>query len=61
MIAGVLDYLTERHPGSTLVGFRGGPGGILAKDTMGITQDRMVGASGAMSCGLNLADGCIWT
>ncbi|CAL5223693.1 g6246 [Coccomyxa viridis] len=41
VIAGVLDYLTERHPGSTLLGFRGGPGGILAKDFMEITQDKM--------------------
>ena len=47
MIAGVLDYIHERHPGSTLVGFRGGPGGILAKDFMEITQDKMVSPSGA--------------
>ena len=45
MIAGVLDYITERHPGSTLLGFKGGPGGILAKDFMEITQDNMVGTS----------------
>ena len=45
MIAGVLDYLTERHPGSTLLGFRGGPGGILAKDFTEITQDKMVSLS----------------
>ena len=42
MLAGVLDYLSERHPGSTLLGFKGGPGGILAKDYMEITQDNMV-------------------
>ena len=45
MIAGVLDYITERHPGSTLLGFKGGPGGILAEDFMEITQDNMVGGS----------------
>lgn len=47
MIAGLLDYLTERHPGSKLVGFRGGPGGILAKDIMEITQDNMVSHPGS--------------
>ncbi|CAK0740350.1 hypothetical protein CVIRNUC_001244 [Coccomyxa viridis] len=41
VLAGVLDYLSERHPGSTLLGFKGGPGGILAKDYMEITQDNM--------------------
>ena len=45
MLAGVLDYLTERHPGSTLLGFKGGPGGILAKDYMEITQDNMVSSN----------------
>ena len=50
VIAGVLDYIHERHPGSTLVGFRGGPGGILAKDFMEITQDTMVSPSGAAMC-----------
>lgn len=45
MLAGILDYLTERHPGSTLLGFKGGPGGILAKDYMEITQDNMVSSN----------------
>ena len=36
---------TERHPGSTLLGFKGGPGGILAKDYMEITQDNMVSSN----------------
>ena len=45
VIAGVLDYITERHPGSTLLGFKGGPGGILAKDYMEITQASMVSLS----------------
>ena len=46
VIAGVLDYITERHPGSALLGFRGGPGGILARDFMEITQDKMVSHPG---------------
>ena len=45
MLAGVLDYLSERHPGSNLLGFKGGPGGILAKDYMEITQDNMVSSN----------------
>ena len=45
MLAGVLDYLSERHPGSTLLGFKGGPGGILAKEYMEITQDNMVSSN----------------
>ncbi len=45
MLAGVLDYLSKRHPGSTLLGFKGGPGGILAKDYMEITQDNMVSSN----------------
>ena len=45
MLAGALDYLSERHPGSTLLGFKGGPGGILAKDYMEITQDNMVSSN----------------
>lgn len=43
MIGGLLDYLLERHPGSTLLGFKNGPGGIISKSYMEITEDLMVG------------------
>lgn len=38
MIAGLLDHITERHPGSTLLDFKKGNGGILAKDHAETTQ-----------------------
>ena len=42
IIGGLLDYLLERHPGSQLIGFKDGPGGILTKSFMDITEDIMV-------------------
>lgn len=44
MIGGLLDYLSERHPGSQLIGFKDGPGGILKKSRMDITEDIMASA-----------------
>ncbi|EIE27565.1 pyrophosphate-fructose 6-phosphate 1-phosphotransferase beta-subunit [Coccomyxa subellipsoidea C-169] len=41
VIGGLLDYLSERHPGSQLIGFKDGPGGILKKSRMDITEDIM--------------------
>ncbi|CAL8463411.1 g2945 [Coccomyxa elongata] len=41
VIGGLLDYLLERHPGSQLIGFKNGPGGILTKSFMDITEDIM--------------------
>ncbi len=37
VIAGLYDALKELHPGSTLLGFRGGPAGILKNETIEIT------------------------
>ena len=42
VIAGLLDFLLERHPGSSLLGFRGGPKGVLTKSFMDITEANMV-------------------
>ena len=42
MIGGLLDFLLERHPGSSLLAFKNGPKGILAKDYTEITQEKMV-------------------
>lgn len=44
VIGGLLDFLQERHPGSQLFGFLNGPGGIIRKSFMEITEDIMVGA-----------------
>lgn len=49
VIGGLLDYLLERHPGSQLIGFKNGPGGILKKSFMDITEDIMVRLS-ALAC-----------
>ena len=56
MLAGVLDYLIERHSGSTLLGFKGGPGGILAKDYIEITQENMVSSN----LGRRQYPSCLW-
>ena len=42
MLAGLLDFLLERHPGSRLIGFKNGPKGILTKSCMDITEANMV-------------------
>lgn len=42
VIGGLLDYLLERHPGSQFIGFKNGPGGILTKSFMDITEEIMV-------------------
>ena len=42
VLAGLLDFLLERHPGSRLIGFRNGPKGILTKSCMDITEANMV-------------------
>lgn len=42
VIVGLLDFLLERHPGSSLLAFKNGPRGILASDFTEITEDFMV-------------------
>lgn len=42
VIGGLLDYLLERRLGSQLIGFKNGPGGILTKSCMDITDTIMV-------------------
>ena len=42
VIGGLLDFLLERHPGSSLLAFKNGPRGILAKDFTEVTEDLMV-------------------
>lgn len=41
VIAGLFDALKAAHPGSTLLGFRGGPSGLLNNDAIEITADHM--------------------
>ena len=42
MIAGLLDCLEQRYPGSKLLGFRDGPRGIVTKRYSEITVESMV-------------------
>ncbi len=42
MIAGLLDQLTARHPGSRLMGFLNGPRGIVQCDAREITAAAVV-------------------
>ncbi|KAK9817886.1 hypothetical protein WJX72_003737 [[Myrmecia] bisecta] len=41
VIAGVLDFLQARHPGSRLFGFLNGPRGIINQSAMEITPEKM--------------------
>ena len=49
MIAGVLDFLHARHPGSRLFGFLNGPRGIVNQKAIEITPEAMASAVSA-SC-----------
>jgi 6-phosphofructokinase len=42
VIAGLLDFLSQRHPGSHLYGFLDGPKGILKQRCAEITAESMV-------------------
>ena len=42
MIIGLHDYLQRWHPGSTLVGFLGGPAGVMNSRYKVLTADELV-------------------
>lgn len=46
MIIGLHDYLQRWHPGSTLVGFLGGPAGVMNNRYKVLTADELVRLKG---------------
>jgi pyrophosphate--fructose-6-phosphate 1-phosphotransferase len=46
VIIGLHDYLQRWHPGSTLVGFLGGPRGVMQNQYKPLTAEELVRAGG---------------
>jgi hypothetical protein len=48
--AGLFDYLQRWHPGSTVVGFLGGPAGVMKNQFKLLTEQELVSHSACIGC-----------
>lgn len=53
VIAGIFDYLEERHPGSVLLGFKDGPKGVMKNDFKTLHARELVRRKGIIGCNLD--------